>query len=297
MKAGSTALLGAVLVLLHLLTGIALGGGYASWVSGGPNATSPHDDYSDSTTKCKVCHAVHNAGAGAQTLLRSTRSNACVYCHLNPGTVSSLRPYGQGAGALPRYVRTPSDSDVDYNHASWHYNSAPYSGCVSCHAVHGANTINGGDKILRNDPGKAISTPVTDEIGFCRDCHNRAGGNLLVGGCFRTCHTANPLLNANISPDYYAEARNGRTHVMTTTLTGNYGTQVAWSSSELCRSCHAAGQPYAEGDSFPHYTSGAAQFLSTDYPVADTGMDAVCLNCHAMGGDGDNYTTGVGKTF
>jgi hypothetical protein len=178
-------------------------------------------------------------------------------------------------------------------------------GCTSCHAVHGANTFNGGTYILKNDPGLnggALASPVTNYTDFCRDCHNASGNNVGVGSCFDSiCHTPGGSGGIDISTDYWSEARNGITHIMTTTLSGNYGTKVAWTSSEECYRCHSAGNPtggapFTEGDSFPHYTPSAVQFLP-DYTTENTGMDAACLNCHVEGGDGDSYTTGVGKTF
>ena len=306
-------LLGLVVVAFLAMTSVALAGGYATWVPGGPNGTSPHTDYSDSTTKCKVCHAVHNAsGVADSTLLRDSRANACVYCHLNPGDVSSLNPYGKGSGAESNYTDDTKDNATDtgwYNHSSTHDgNYATYLGCTSCHSVHGANTFNGGVYILKNNPGLngggAIGSAVTNQRDFCRDCHNKDGLNDDVGGCFETCHVGDAESGeGNISPDYYTAARNGVTHVMTSTLTGNGGGQVAWVMSNQCYDCHAAGDPaggppYTIGNSFPHYTTSAVQFLSTDYDEANTGMDSVCLNCHTENGNsGGTYTTGVGKTF
>lgn len=298
----NAALLGALaLVVLHGLAVAAYAGGYSAWVGGGANGTSPHGGYSDSTTKCKVCHAVHNAstGAGQQSLLRSAKGgDACIYCHLNPGTVSAKRPYGQGGGSVSNYVRTILDTDIDWNHASWHSDSAPYTGCPSCHATHGANTIPG-EKDLNNNPGKAIAGAVTTKMEFCRDCHNKTGGNLLAGGCFAGCHGGTPYQPNSISSEYFTEVRDEITHVMTTTLTGtgSGGLQVAWKTSETCQQCHAAGQPFANGDSYPHYTPNAVQFLDYGYTTQDTDLDRVCMNCHTDSGSGTAYTSGVGKTF
>jgi len=164
--------------------------------------------------------------------------------------------------------------------------------------VHGASTI-AGEKDLKDNPGRAIATPVANKIDFCRDCHNRAGGNTAAGGCFWFCHSSNPEVANSIGPEYFTRDRDGRTHIMTTTLTGaGMGNpQVAWVSSESCEQCHAAGQPYAQGDSYPHFTPSAVQFLDYGYTVQDTNLDRVCMNCHVEGGNGNSYTTGVGKSF
>jgi len=279
---------------------------YASGYSSPTPGENPHGNYSDAGDKCKVCHAVHNAASGSQTLLRSTRNDACTYCHIT-GSYSLKAPYGT---SLSNYT-TEYNWNHDDNHDGHNANEGttctdchnvpfipdpPYEGCISCHSVHGANTINSGSKILKNDPGKAIAEPVTNEIDFCRDCHNKSGGNLQAGGCYYTCHQNDDGI-ASISPEYYLDSRNGVTHIMTTTLTGNYGTKVAWIASETCRKCHQAGQPYASSNSFPHYTPSATQFLDYDYTQQNTNLDLVCMNCHTDTGDGDSYTSGVGKTF
>jgi len=280
-----------VAIIVLTLAPMAFAGGYKEPATG----QNPHGNYSDSGDKCKVCHAVHNAASGSQTLLRSTRAAACVYCHIT-GNFSIKAPYGRGASMEANYT-----TDYDWNHDDDHnsYTAANpnlYGGCVSCHSVHGANTIGTASKILKNDPGKAISGPIATEIDFCRDCHNKAGGNLQEGGCMYTCHAQGNTTEANISPEYYLTGRNGVTHVMTTTLTGNYGTDVAWVSSETCRKCHKEGAQ-VDGDSFPHYTPSAVQFLDDGYSTQNTNLDRVCLNCHTNTGNGNSYTSGVGKSF
>jgi len=270
-----------LLVLTLAMTSVAFAGGYSEPTTG----ESPHGNYSDTGSKCKVCHAVHNATSGGQTLLRSTRADACVYCHVTGG-FSIKVPYGTTAA---NYT-----SESDWNHDNDHNGNTSaslYAGCVSCHSVHGANTFGGASKILKNNPGKAIATAVTTEIDFCRDCHNKAGDNDDSGGCMTgTCHVS------DIGSEYQLTSRNGVTHVMTTTLTGNYGTQVAWLPSDTCRKCHKEGSS-TSGDSFPHYTPSAVQFLDDGYTTQDTDLDQACMNCHTDTGDGDSYTSGVGSSF
>lgn len=274
------------LALVFAMSSVAFAGGYTEPTTG----NNPHGSYSDTGSKCKVCHAVHNARSGGQTLLRSTRADACVYCHITGG-FSIKTPYGT--------TSTNYTDENDRNHDNDHngYTSANlYAGCVSCHSVHGANTFGGASKILKNDPGKALGT-VSTEIDFCRDCHNKSGDNTTSGGCMNVCHLQDDTTEANISSEYYLTTRDGTTHIMTTTLTGNYDTTVAWVTSETCRKCHKEGQPYASGDSFPHYTANAVQFLDDTYTQQGTNLDLVCMNCHTDTGNGASYTSGVGKTF
>lgn len=263
---------------------VAIAGSYREPKTG----ENPHGNYSNVGDKCKVCHATHAAKAGAQTLLRSTRADACVYCHVS-NNFAIKRPYGTNPIAYT--------NEYDWNHDDNHngYTSATlYAGCVSCHSVHGANTFGDAAKILKSDPGKAISAPVNNENDFCRDCHNFAGNNIKPGGCFNLCHASDSPIA--LPSDYLTPARDGTTHIMTTTLTGNYGTQVAWITSELCRRCHQASRSI-DRDSFPHYTPNAVQFLDYAYTEQDTNLDLVCMNCHTDTGNGNSYTSGVGKTF
>ena len=96
--------------------------------------------------------------------------------------------------------------------------------------------------------------------------------------------------------------RNGVSHVMTSTLTGNGGTKVAWFESTTCRSCHKGGETYAgdtnaDGNSFPHITSGA-DFLD-DGHTSTSPLDRVCLQCHQdPANTGDPATDeGVGLNY
>lgn len=196
-------------------------------------AISPHAGYSTTTGKCKVCHAVHGAGTAttvdsSEKLLRSKAADSCGFCHL-----------GAGAFATDPYAYAPWDSWSNYysndssppsgvvkwtlpaggtgvqnaeagrsGHNATHGHDNPqgvpvsqksYKGCVSCHSVHGANTMADGalkPNILKNDPAKGVILPegsgwgvsglgygskyaaTTTQAEFCEDCHD---GTKLVG--------------------------------------------------------------------------------------------------------------------
>ncbi len=314
-----------IFFLLFTLTAQAAAGGYNTPTAG----QSPHGGYADATTKCRVCHAVHNAASvdttqatGTEALLRSLRGvpepplyenhnngNACVYCHI-VGSWAILKVYD---GLLSNY-REDSRYNHDDNHR-WFHARIQYAGCMSCHSVHGADCVPGYEsKIVSNNPGLAFSAPVTNLTDFCRDCHeDTASGWADVGFHCGNCHVDDgsglPFAKGGTDlvdwtdqmPPFFVQDRNGNSHIMTTTLTGNYGTQVAWADSSDCRDCHMGGND-TTSNNFPHYTSGA-YFLDDDfrpiddYESPDTQMDRVCLNCHVEGGNGDSYSTGVGKTF
>ncbi|MBU2602633.1 MAG: hypothetical protein KKA32_10800 [Actinobacteria bacterium] len=234
---------------------------------------NPHSLYSNTSNKCKTCHAVHAAGVGGQALLRSSKADACVFCHVS-ATYTIKKPYGPD----PAFYTT----EYENNHASTHQGSG-YNGCVSCHSVHGANTfVAAGDgitagKILKNNPGGApvgvttgaLAAPAATLDEFCRDCHD----NLQVtgGGVCANCHVDVMLVSSY-------QTRDQRSHIQTTTLTNAVGAVVATAASTKCRSCHKGAAVYADANSFPHLTSGA-QFL-TDTHTATSPLDRVCLQCH-----------------
>jgi hypothetical protein len=74
-----------------------------------PNAgTTPHGNYTTTTVKCVVCHAVHYAAPGgapvgqgqaADTLLRMRASDACIYCHATANVAVNGRPVYNGLGS------------------------------------------------------------------------------------------------------------------------------------------------------------------------------------------------------
>ena len=113
---------------------------YMDWSTGlGTNnlSTSPHGAYTTTTSKCVVCHAVHNAapgnapvgaaGATADTLLRMKASDACAFCHVTAGQTVNGRPVYDGV------VPVTSGGSSNTGHAVG-------SNCNECHTgVHGAN--------------------------------------------------------------------------------------------------------------------------------------------------------------
>jgi len=101
---------------------------------------SPHGNYTTTTVKCVVCHAVHYAAAGgapvgssqtADTLLRVRADQACAYCHATAGAAVNGRPVYNGlGGAALTGALTGGAFDTG------HYTG---TNCNCCHSnVHGA---------------------------------------------------------------------------------------------------------------------------------------------------------------
>lgn len=247
---------------------------YLTWSGGG----SPHGGYDINTKKCAVCHAVHHAGetgdgVGSEVLLRTTRADACTYCHITPGVSTKIVYDGVSANY----------SGSDFNTA---HNSVAGASCTGCHQVHAAAnamtqnaslTVN----ILKNVTTSTLSGDAT-AAPLAGDTYDTA----LAKWC-SLCH------------GYYNRAANGASHVMTTTLS-----TVAFSGSQYCTSCHASntlGGVVPTGSAFPHYTDGA-RFLTSSVTSAggtasttkttDPSADGVCLKCHRSG-----TGSGVGIMF
>lgn len=275
-------------------------GGYDNPTAG----QNPHGGYSATTDKCKVCHAVHAASTttGAQLLLRSSAAEACVYCHIT--TAFTIKQVYSSTGDATQYT-----DDTDFNHSSTHQSpDTTYNGCTTCHAVHGANTIGGtlATYILRNNPGGAIfpgnttgalTANATTLDEFCRDCHDgrtTAGAinTLWSSSQCGMCHTG----TGDVYPGGL-NIGNKWSHIMSNSLLPNdqtgftYQSQVAWATSETCRTCHKGGYSgtYNANNNYPHKTTGA-NFLS-DLHTTTGALDQVCIECHVSG------TNGVGLTY
>jgi cytochrome c553 len=134
---------------------------YVSWSTGNAaNAKGPHADYQTASTKCGVCHAVHGAAVSGKTgtdysqtgapvswtattgptemLLRSSVADSCRYCHIDTA-IGGVQLYQSSTGSVYGTWGGPG------------HKGSSSSACVSCHAVHGANTYKGANeaKILR----------------------------------------------------------------------------------------------------------------------------------------------------
>jgi hypothetical protein len=102
---------------------------------------SPHGNYTTTTVKCVVCHAVHYAAAGgapvgsgqtADTLLRMKASDACIFCHATAGQAVNGRPVYNGLGTG---ITAPGATGG--NTLTGHIVG---TNCSYCHTnVHGAN--------------------------------------------------------------------------------------------------------------------------------------------------------------
>ncbi|MDO8963044.1 MAG: cytochrome c3 family protein, partial [Coriobacteriia bacterium] len=103
------------------------------------DGSGPHRHYSTTTSKCAVCHSVHNAPAGGIILLRgATVSATCLMCH--DGTQSGIGPYHtiEKHGGV---VTAEHEVDVTNAIPGGSTDLVGNLGCSNCHSVHGAKTV------------------------------------------------------------------------------------------------------------------------------------------------------------
>jgi hypothetical protein len=135
---------------------------YEDWqpaLLGNGGSNSPHGNYTTTTVKCVVCHAVHYAAPGtapantvgstADTLLRMRADQACVYCHATAGEAVNGRPVYNGLGGAITPISTSGENNIGHTTGT---------NCSVCHTnVHGA----GADTSVAALNGYLLNTFVT----------------------------------------------------------------------------------------------------------------------------------------
>jgi hypothetical protein len=256
-------------------------GGSTEWDGGGP-----HRGFTQYTRKCVLCHAVHDAAAGAPVLLRTvTITDTCETCHDNTGAVgvySSIQARGASVGSSHSVDAT---SFVPGGSTALSSNL----GCLSCHSVHSSTDV---QPFLR-DTGRALASKeyvysnclLRDDVGGKPD-----GTYTTYGGAWcASCHDQ--------------RTSSGPTHSHPTTEAGAYelgrdnvGYLMAAAPDRLapyCQQCHEDSRDvetgfsasmknygYSEPDTptnppfvtFPHQTVNASMTVETG--------DDLCDNCH-----------------
>jgi len=203
---------------------------YQDWNTAlGDNATngnSPHGNYTTTTVKCVVCHAVHYAAPGgapvaggtqtADTLLRMKASDACVFCHATTGQAVNGRPVYDGlGGAITAPGATGGDTSTGHIIGT---------NCSYCHTnVHGANadhsvaSLDGfllklmpqaGVTELFNAPTDTMIDAIT-AIDHQAENQGFAAGDALAGTIGDYASTNNSTLREQAVGVFCAECHNG----------------------------------------------------------------------------------------
>lgn len=263
-----------VLVAVFALPALAQAGGWVTtYYPGTPD--TPHKSYAQTSRKCQVCHAVHEAettptATNGEKLLRSPVANSCDYCHVGGPFTSIYQVYGSNPtwystdtsrahniGAA--FTRVVDSADPAGTVTGNDYMIPGGLKCTSCHSVHSAYTILAGADILKSNPMVSNPGTATDMNGFCADCHsnNWVTRKDFPGGPDQVSHYMGSLTASN----------------------------TAITASTNCRSCHNGALVPTAANNYPHYTTGKL-FLKDAYSVVETAgstkLDGVCIDCHTQ---------------
>jgi len=285
--------------------------GYLSWnwaVTAAGETGSPHGNYTTSTNKCQVCHAVHRANASGDVLTAvpltgvvqdSKRTKACAFCH-GP------------SGFSVKTVSIASDFTI-----------SPHGNCSRCHvqSPHGV-----GASVYPVLKEALINTAADAAIGNDIASHNNdmnlvsmasgspAGRTLGTGYLCNTCHSSggagiNTVYAVNVdgaTPANGVSTLNNTTGhrvtaMATSTWNGDgvypaggskgafYSGTIAYNNANSCQACHDAKR--TNGDAaFPHgYVDAAGAYA----PKSQVGASLIWLTTAA---DADDARVLLGTT-
>ena len=270
---------------------------YADWNTAlGSNATngnSPHGNYTTTTVKCVVCHAVHYAAPGgapvgsgqvADTLLRMKASDACIYCHATTGTAVNGTPVYDGLGAS---ILAPGASGGDT--LTGHITG---QNCSYCHTnVHGS----GADNTVASLNGFLLKTmtvsnvqnlgPTTNDMidAITAIDHNAVNQGFLpagsalggtIGAFATTPYSVDPSLRMKAVGVFCAECHLGAySTVAAGAATNVYGSDTAAFTGH--RIAALATNNWNSTGNMSSSTTGVGQSLAIAYkPATD------CVSCH-----------------
>ena len=270
---------------------------YMDWnPSLGTNAldNSPHGNYTTTTVKCVVCHAVHYAAPGmapvgggqaADTLLRMKAADACVFCHATAGmAVNGVPVYEDGLGN-GHVIGSNCDECHTGVHAAGADNSVaslrgfllktfaltdPLGQGATANMYDAADNIDDAAVAQGFAAGAALGYTADDlaainttdarthAVGvFCAECHFGAYATSAAGAATNVNGSSTSLM--------YSGHRVGADVVASTSWNSDGSIssgrtdigQVAWAPATTCNSCHDA--KYSSGNTaFPHGWGGAA---------------------------------------
>jgi hypothetical protein len=269
---------------------------------GNSGSNSPHGNYTTTTVKCVVCHAVHYAAPGgapadsglqdADTLLRMKASQACAFCHATAGMAVNGRPVYDGLNP------TPGQTGGDQN--GGHQTG---TNCSMCHtSVHGMDQDNSVASLagfllvkqpLAVGPNGAPVNEMIDAIQQIDDLavfQGFAGGAALGADPYTFNTDPDPALRERGVGIFCAECHNGAYSTVAAGATTNVkGSETAaYTGHRLMATANTSwNQP---GNFIPGNASGIVSSSSFTGAVAwapSTG----CTSCH------DSYDIYGNKAF
>ena len=303
---------------------------YMDWSTGlgtnGVVGNSPHGNYTTTTVKCAVCHAVHNAAAGgapvgsgqtADTLLRMKASDACGFCHGQTGTAVNGTPVYDGIYTASML----SGGSQNTGHAVG-------TNCNECHAsVHGVGEDDSVASLAGYLLKKQTNGPSTDIYSSMSAIETTAvaqgfAAGAALGATPATYQSTNTsTLREQAVGVFCAECHNGAYatvaagaqtnvagagtaafsgHRIAAAATTNWngpgnqvsssaltGVAVAWAPATDCKSCHDATDSFG-ATAFPHSWGGTKMWLMS---ASNAGAAKTTLSYGTAAGSGYNPTS------
>jgi len=243
--------------------------------SGPTSSRGPHGQYATTTTKCSLCHSVHDAG-GAILLPAATITGSCNTCHDGTGgkgvygaifARTGIDPQESGGGhAVDTTAVVPGGDAASGGSATMALGGVGGTlGCDDCHSPHDSLTVKGylserwrttfplnvasgseTNKLLRQHPGDTTGTAVTDYgSDWCISCHQgrASGGAVHNHPADSKATTTTPFVYANVA---ILDADGPTSVTVTGTLAGsNRGYLMPYPRTPeqgahlpICQQCH-----------------------------------------------------------
>ncbi|MCE5204428.1 MAG: cytochrome c3 family protein [Actinomycetia bacterium] len=203
----------------------------------------PHGNYTASTTKCRVCHSVHNAPAGGVLLLAgATVTDTCFTCH-------------DGTGGWGVYGTIKARTGVDPQDRD------PATGGAAHRMIEPTSTIPGGDSATGGDATRMFSG--TGGVLACNDCHSVHGAQTV--GAFKGDRIRVRANEPSPATDRLLKKR----------PTGASSETTAY-GSDWCAGCHAGRMSGGVVENHPvdagpgAFTYSQVAILATEAPTATT---------------------------
>lgn len=291
---------------------------------------APHGNFSTSSNRCRVCHAVHMAdpmggaavgsevigtrivGPTAWRLLRNkNRTEECYYCH-GPDGATDKQPFRDRTGVTFRGEHTLGSTVIPDSNAA----SVPGGTltCGTCHNVHAAGvvataTISGSPdssmavfmaaRLLKDNPNPFNGQSVGTNAGAA---NGAAGSDPFTKFC-SDCHDKNPNWDVNTAtsdtstPDHVRSDANGNSNTTSHVQGPNDDgmLEVYGESKQVANYTTAQGNPYYAN--LWGYKQASDPYSNFKDTVLTASARWGCRGCHRATDQGNIEQTFAGSAW